>query len=222
MIASRRTRLGVAAALIAAGLALLGEQLWLTAKAAFAAVLIDRALVAHLKDAGHHRPWSWADLYPIARLEVPRLGVRRAVLSGASGSSLAFGPGHVDGTAWPGSPGNVVIAGHRDSWFAFLADLEVGDEIMVTTPGRTVRYRAVETTVVHASDVAVLDSTAADTLTLITCYPFHGLRSARLRYVVRALAAQPAAGKASALVVNALPAAYTTEIGAPLRGLRPA
>ncbi len=88
--------------LAASGGALLGGQIYLRAKAALAAVLIDRAWEAHLADGREHRPWPWADLRPVARLEVPRLGVRRAILSGASGQSLAFGLAHVSGPGLPG------------------------------------------------------------------------------------------------------------------------
>ena len=54
-------------------------------------------IVRHLADGEAHPPWRWADTSPIARLEVPRLGVRRVVLAGATGAVLAFGPGHIHG-----------------------------------------------------------------------------------------------------------------------------
>ena len=80
------------------------------------------------------RPWSWADMHPIARLTVPRLGIERPILSNASGSALAFGIGHIDGTAGPATAGNCVVAGHRDSWAAFLADLRVADAVVIEAP----------------------------------------------------------------------------------------
>ena len=55
--------------------------------------------------SGPVRPWPWADTWPVARLEVPRLGIDEIVLAGGSGRTLAFAPGHVDGTAAPGSRG---------------------------------------------------------------------------------------------------------------------
>jgi len=110
--------------LIGVGGLLLGRHGYLAAKAVVADRLIDRAFLAHLADGRIHRPWGWADMHPIAVLEVGRLGVRRTVLRGASGESLAFGVGHVDGTAPPNAPGNCVLAGHRDRAFAFLADLK--------------------------------------------------------------------------------------------------
>jgi sortase A len=170
--------------LFAAGAFLLTEQGWLAAKACLAEVLIDRALAAHLRDGAAHRPWSWADMHPIARLEVPRLGVRRAVLSGATGSSLAFGPGHVDGTAPPNARGNCAVAGHRDSWFAFLEELRVGDRLYLRTHGHTERYVVQDLIVATKWDSQFLAPAEKLRLTLITCYPFGGLRRSDLRYVV--------------------------------------
>src|SRR5262249_22164287 len=108
----RRALLAGAGLLLAAGGALLGRGLYLEAKGALARILIERALAAHLQDGRPHRPWSWADTTPIAVLELHRLSVRRVVLEGASGTSLAFGVGHIDGTARPNSPGTCVLAGH--------------------------------------------------------------------------------------------------------------
>jgi len=170
--------------LLCAGGCLLTEQGWLAAKAGVAELLIERALRAHLRDGENHRPWSWADTHPIARLEVPRLNVRRRVLAGASGSSLAFGPGHVDGTAQPNRPGNCAVAGHRDSWFAFLEKLRIDDEIVVRARSGVRRYRVTDIAVHRDSDVGVLEPGAETRLTLITCYPFDGLRGSPWRYVV--------------------------------------
>jgi sortase A len=174
----------VAAACAILGGLLLGQQAWLAAKARVAEHLIDRAFESHLLDGKAHRPWDWADTHPVGRLEVPRLGVRRTVLAGASGSSLAFGPGHVDGTAAPNGRGNSVVAGHRDSWFAFLEQLSVGDEVVVTTHDGVRRYRVVKTDVRSMWDIDVAAATDDTRLTLVTCYPFDGLVGSTYRYVV--------------------------------------
>jgi sortase A len=174
----------VAAAFVILGGMLLGQQAWLAAKARLAEHLIDQAFASHLLDGKAHRPWSWADTHPVGRLEIPRLGVRRTVLAGASGSSLAFGPGHVDGTAVPNGRGNSVVAGHRDSWFAFLEQLRVGDEVVVTTREGVRRYRVTKTDVHSMWDIDVAAATDDTRLTLVTCYPFGGLVGSTNRYVV--------------------------------------
>jgi sortase A len=173
-----------AAVLLALGAIVLGQQAWLSAKATVAARLIDRAFAAHLSDGAPHAPWGWADTHPVARLEIPRLGLRRTVLAGASGSSLAFGPGHIDGTAAPNTPGNCAIAGHRDSWFAFLARLQLGDQILLRSHDVERGYIVAELLVVDEHDLRVVEPTAERRLTLITCYPFGDVRRSPLRYVV--------------------------------------
>ena len=188
-MSARRPRgplFALAAASTILGALTLGEQGWLAAKACAARVLIDRAFDAHLADGRAHAPWSWADVHPIARLSAPRLGVERIVLSGASGSSLAFGPGHVDSTATPGEAGNVAIAGHRDGAFAFLGQLRVGDELTLETRAGARRYAVRELSVVSMWDESVLEPTADDRLTLITCWPLDGIVGSTERLVVRA------------------------------------
>jgi sortase A len=173
-------------ALTAAGGVLLGQQAWLLAKATLAERWVEQAFEAHLDDGEVHLPWGWADTWPVACLEVPRLAVRRVVLAGASGSTLAFGPGHVDGTALPNRPGNCAVAGHRDGSFAFLRELEPGDRVVLTTRGEVRDYTVDETTVRSMWDVEVMEPTARRTLTLITCYPFDGSPGSPWRYVVTA------------------------------------
>lgn len=170
--------------LLCCGGALLVGQGWMAVKAHLASQMIHRAYAAHLEDGRTHRPWQWADTHPLARLRFPRLGVERTVLAGASGSSMAFGPGHVDGTAPLDARGNSVIAGHRDSWFAFLEQLRVGDEVVVTTRDGMRRYRVAQAAVHSMWDTDVAAVSDDTRLTLVTCYPFDGLVGSTHRYVV--------------------------------------
>lgn len=170
-------------ALILLGGAMLAAQGYQLSKAFVAEALIERALAAQGAGELASTSWPWADHRPLAALEVPRLGVRRVVLSGASGSSLAFGPGHVDGTALPGETGNSAIAGHRDRWFSFMRHLRVGDAIVLTTNGRELHYRVTELRIVDESEVSVLDPVPVEQLTLITCHPVGGAASTRQRLV---------------------------------------
>jgi len=88
---------------------------WIPVKAEVAQVLLHRAWGQAQRGNATPKPWPWADTWPVGRLRAPRYGVDEIVLAGASGSSLAFAPGHVDGTALPGHCGNCVIGGHRDT-----------------------------------------------------------------------------------------------------------
>jgi len=181
---ARRLLVPVSLAPLAVGAALLFGQGWIGAKAALAEVLIERAYAAGLADGRPHPPWSWADMHPVALLEVPRLEIRRIVLSGCSGSSMAFGPGHLDGSARPNGPGNCALAGHRDSWFAFLEQLRPGDRVRLSTREGPRWYRVTNLEVRSMRDAGVLEPRPERRLTLITCYPFGALFPGELRYVV--------------------------------------
>ncbi len=172
--------------LLMPGCLLLGRRGYFEAKAVLAGHLIDRALAAHFRDGRPHRPWAWADMHPIAVLEAGRLGVHRTVLRGATGESMAFGAGHIDGTALPNGRGHSVLAGHRDRAFAFLAELGHGDTLRLRTASGARDYVVDGIRIANAADVGVIEPTPEDRLTLLTCYPFGGLLPSRLRYVVTA------------------------------------
>lgn len=182
---ARRVLLVVCLTSLGVGLGLLGEQAWLEIKGRLADVLIRRALAAHLSDGTPHPPWGWADMHPIAMLHVPRLVVRRPVLTGASGESMAFGLGHIDGTPAPNASGNCVVAGHRDGACAFLEHVQIGDVVRLETPDRCRRYVVTDTAVVSMHDGRILEPTDEPQLTLVTCYPFGSLRPSALRFAVR-------------------------------------
>lgn len=122
----------------------------------------------------------------IGRINVDRLGVSVVVLEGADEPVLARAAGHIAGTALPGEPGNVGIAGHRDTFFRPLKNIRRDDIIRVTTPVGEFRYRVILTQVVNPDHVSVLDSDGSDSLTLVTCYPFYFIGSAPDRFIVRA------------------------------------
>jgi LPXTG-site transpeptidase (sortase) family protein len=121
----------------------------------------------------------------IGELDVPHLGIATAVVEGDDGASLRRGAGHLRWTAMPGDTGNVVLAGHRDTVFRRLGDLQRGDRLRLTTARGVFHYRVARTLRVRPSDTWVLHRTAA-ALTLITCYPFDWVGSAPERWIVQA------------------------------------
>ena len=178
----------LAIALVVGGSLLFGSGLYLPAKATLAQVLMRQAWSETGSDPV--RPWPWAETWPVARLRVPSHGVDQIVLAGDEGAALAFAPGHVDGTVLPGELGNIVLAGHRDTVFAFLGKLKLGDELNLESADGALRsYTVTATHVVDEHDTRVLDPTAESTLSLVTCYPLDGTRpGGPLRYVVSASA----------------------------------
>ena len=122
----------------------------------------------------------------IGRIAIPRLGVSAIVMEGSDEATLRHAVGHIAGTALPGQPGNVGIAGHRDTFFRPLRNIRKSDMITFATPAGESRYRVVSTRVVGPRDLGVLGNTAEDVLTLVTCYPFYFVGSAPSRFIVRA------------------------------------
>ena len=182
-----KLRMLIVGGLFCAGLVLAGQGLWIHAKAFLAQILLDRAFDQSVASGAIVKPWSWLDTYPAARIEVPRLGKGAVALEGASGQALAFGPAHVAGTPAAGEEGTAVYAAHRDTHFAFLGEVRLGDEIKVTNrEGIAVRYR------VTGHDIRRWDGSGIDPaapgrhLVLATCWPFNAVTSGPLRYLVYA------------------------------------
>jgi sortase A len=126
----------------------------------------------------------------IGRVEIPRVGVSAIVREGDGTATLRHAVGHIPRTALPGEVGNSGLAGHRDTFFRALKDVRSGDRITITTPRGTHHYTVRRTRVVDPEDVSVLDPTPAQTLTLVTCYPFYYIGSAPRRFIVQAELAQ--------------------------------
>lgn len=122
----------------------------------------------------------------IGRIEIPRLGLSAVVVEGTGQTALRRAVGHIPGTGLPGQPGNVGIAGHRDTFFRPLRNIHRNDIITLTTSRGEYRYRVVSTRVVSPDNVAVLDPSGVEILTLVTCHPFYFVGSAPNRFIVRA------------------------------------
>ena len=169
------------------GLVLFGQGTYIHAKALLAQILLERAFEQTIATGREVKPWSWADTWPVARIEVKRLGARAIVLAGSSGQALAFGPGHVERTPDAGERGVAVYSAHRDTHFAFLKDVVIGDEIEVTRgDGRHYRYRVNGTSVVRFDASGIDPMAEGHHLVLSTCWPFDALTQGPERYLVKA------------------------------------
>ncbi len=123
---------------------------------------------------------------PLAVLRIPKVGIEVPVLDGTDDLILNRGVGHIQGTALPGAPGNLGIAGHRDGFFRGLKDVVAGDKIEVELPDRTDIYEVRDIKIVLPQDTSVLNPTENSSLTLVTCYPFYFVGDAPKRYIVQA------------------------------------
>ena len=143
---------------------------------------LDRRRVTHLSST--ERAPSQGSL--IGRLEIPSVGLSAIVFEGSDTQTLAQGIGHLAGSPLPGEAGNVVLAGHRDTFFRNLRKIHQSDVILLTTERATRRYAVESTAVVSPYETEVLNSANHATLTLITCFPFYYIGPAPKRFIVRA------------------------------------
>ena len=190
-------RLFATLALIA-GAALTIRATFLHAKAELAGLLIRSAWQRTVQSGKPQPPWPWADTHPVARLRIPRLEYDEIILEGATPRTLAFGPAHLLSGARFGEPGNLIVAGHRTSWFRPLEKITSGDSIRVEwfDPYGGLRQRTYTVDMIRVTDpkdVTLLTSTEQDVLTLITCYPFGPGPHSPQRFVVRASPLTPVA-----------------------------
>lgn len=129
---------------------------------------------------------------PLAVLRVPKIGLEVAVLQDTDELSLNRGVGWIAGTALPGTPGNVGIAGHRDGFFRGLKDVDVGDALQLQSAYASETFVVDDIRIVAPQDTFVLRPGRARSVTLITCCPFYVLGAARQRYIVHASLQDPA------------------------------
>ena len=176
-------------ALCLAGLARIASGLAIPAKAAVAQLLLERAFDRSLATHRPHKPWPWADMVPVARVSVPRLGIDRIVLDGGSGQAMAFGPTLLPGGAGIGRSGTIVLAAHRDTHFHFLEHVRRGDRIeLQAIDGTTRSYRVIGDEIVRWNRFSIGTAAPRSELDLSTCYPFGAVGHGPLRYVVHAVA----------------------------------
>ena len=123
----------------------------------------------------------------VGRISIPRLHISAIVEEGVDAETLARAVGHIPGTALPGQDGNIGIAGHRDTFFQKLKDLQPNDKIDLTTHSGRYHYTVESLTVVEPDNVSVLEPTGGQTLTIVTCFPFHYIGNAPRRFIVHAV-----------------------------------
>lgn len=163
-------------------LVLLAGLVWADGEAKSRAAIVD----FERQQAGRQFAVSGEVESTLAVLRIESAGMEVPVFDSASKAALKKGAGHVEGSVRPGGSGNIAIAGHRDTFFRGLKDLEVGADIEMATPEGSRVFRVSELRIVDPLDVSVLDPTDDTVLTLITCYPFYYVGPAPDRYIVRA------------------------------------
>jgi sortase A len=164
------------------------------AKAQLSQKLLESAWQQRLvnyKNNGHitnHKPWSWADTWPVLKLNFIRISKTQLVLKDTSGESLAFGPGLMTPNLLPGQLGNSFIAAHRDTHFKDIQQLKINDEIQVMSADNVSLSFIVDKILIVDSRLEnPVTETHERRLTLVTCYPFEATQAnTPYRYLVSA------------------------------------
>jgi sortase A len=164
----------------------IGTGFYIPAKAMLAQYLLQDAWRETLAGTERAKPWPWADTWPVARLRAPEHDVDLMVLAGATGASLAFGPGHLHGTPAPGQAGNSIIGGHRDTSLSFLQHVQTGDLFVLDAPDGSVQtFKVTGSVIADARRPWSGPDVPHPMLTLVTCYPFDAITTGGpLRYLV--------------------------------------
>lgn len=153
-----------------AGCVLVMKAAWIPAKAQLAYGLMDRAY-AQVTDGGDAvAPWGWADFGVMAMLHVGGESVH--VLDRASNQALAFGAGRHE--EYDQKTGPLVLSGHRDTHFAVLEHMQVGDAFAYQTATNIQVFQIQETRIYDLRE-GVLHPPGAGEILLITCWPFDGI-----------------------------------------------
>lgn len=122
----------------------------------------------------------------LGQLRIPSLGLTVPVLQGDDSASLLHGVGHIEGTALPGGLGTVGLAGHRDTFLRPLERIRPAMQIQISRGSALYRYTVDSTEIVKPEAVRVLDMRDTPELVLVTCYPFHYIGAAPMRFIVHA------------------------------------
>lgn len=159
-------------ALLFLALALLGNATYMTGKAWLAQRLINHSWQQAMQSGETVRPWPWADTWPVSRLLMPQHDVDLIVLAGDDGRALAFAPGARLSMAMPGETGTSIISAHRDTHFAFLQQVKVGERFLIQDQqGKWWQYRITRTEILPQPQLQ-LPADESSQLLMVTCYPF--------------------------------------------------
>jgi sortase A len=122
--------------------------------------------------------------HALGRIRLPTLHRSYVMVQGTDSSSLHKGPGHYLGTALPGQPGTVAVAGHRTTYlapFRSIDKLRPGDALVLQMPYGRFTYRVQTTRIVKPDAVWVTHNAGYQRLVLSACHPLY---SAAKRIVV--------------------------------------
>ena len=123
-----------------------------------------------------------------ATIEIDRIDVNLPVYFWDTLDVLKKGVGHSTGSYFPGEGGSIVYMGHNSKKvFRRFSELQIGDEIKITTSYGEYTYKIYDMELINETDVDKLPiQRDKEILMIYTCYPFNNIGYATQRYVVYA------------------------------------
>jgi sortase A len=132
-------------------------------------------------------PYSFSKGEVVGILTIPKLKKELPIIEGTEEEELEKGVGHYSETNLPGQKNRIFLAGHRDTVFKSMGEIEKGDTLSIQMESGNHQYEVFETFIVKETDLSVLQPTSPEEiLTLSTCYPFEYLSSTEERYIINA------------------------------------
>ncbi|KSU60468.1 hypothetical protein AS034_16640 [[Bacillus] enclensis] len=132
-------------------------------------------------------PDSYSQGEVLGILKIPKLKKELPIIEGTEEEELEKGVGHYSDTKLPGERDRIFLAGHRDTVFKSMGEIENGDILSIKMASGIHEYEVFESFVIKEDDLSVLQPTSPDEiLTLSTCYPFEYLSSTEDRYIINA------------------------------------
>ena len=123
-----------------------------------------------------------------ATIKIPKIDVDLPVYFGDTLEILKKGVGHSSGSYFPGEGGSIVYMGHNSrTVFRRFSELQVGNEITVTTTYGEYKYKIYDMQLIKETDLDKIPiQKEKEILMVYTCYPFNNIGYATQRYVVYA------------------------------------
>ena len=163
------------------GISLTAKPTYYYMKGICAQLLLEKAWSITKRTGNSSKAWSWADTLPVAKLKIPEISLNQIVLEGEEIEAMAFGPAIIESSL---ESKNVIIAGHRDSFFRNLGELKEGDIIKLEKVGKNLSYKISNIIITDPLDIKWLEPSLDGRITLITCYPFNFIGEAPMRYIL--------------------------------------
>jgi len=134
------------------------------------------------------QPWPWADTQTIAKMDIVRINKSMILLKGVDPTTLAFSAGVMHQYSTLNNDQPYVVAGHRDTHFSFLQEIQIQDVIKIEDiNGNKQSYKVESVNIIDSEQSPLLLNISKPELILITCYPFNAIRAGgSLRYMVKA------------------------------------